>query len=302
MKIRSILLLSLFCVRFEVFSQNRIGTGKVHELYEQLCASCHGAELEGGLGNSLLDKSTWNEVGKTTNFLDYVKAGNLDKGMPAFGEALSDPQIRSLEIYIDEVAQQKEREGIAEELPVDGLYQAAGYNFKVETVVEDLELPWSIAFMPDGGKLITERAGQLRYSKDGALSTIEGTPEVWQHGQGGLLEVALHPDFDQNGWIYLAFSHSSGKEKKKKVGMTKVVRGRVSRGQWIDEETIFEVPLEMQISTGAHFGTRLVFQDGYLFFGIGDRGRQPMVQDLSRPNGKIHRIHDDGRIPEDNPF
>jgi glucose/arabinose dehydrogenase len=287
---------------FALYGQNRIGTGEVQQLFNELCASCHGENLEGGLGRSLIS-GDWLRINSDLSFNDYIKQGNVDGGMPAFGETLSDAQIRSLEIYIQEVRQKAERSGEPVVRAVNGVYEAGGYRFRLETVVDDLALPWALAFMPDGALLITERAGTLRVFRDGALSEpISGTPVVWSHGQGGLLEVALHPDYVENGWIYLGLASSEGERDGKAQGMTKVVRGRIEGNHWIDEAVIFEVPFEYHRSAGVHFGTRFVFKNGYLFFGIGDRGAMEMAQDLSRPNGKIHRIFDDGRVPEDNPF
>ncbi|MDC0497418.1 PQQ-dependent sugar dehydrogenase, partial [bacterium] len=184
-----------------------------------------------------------------------------------------------------------------------GSFSAGGYKFRIETILEDLDIPWSIAFLPDGDVLVAERPGTLKLwngSKTG--KSIEGTPEVLAKGQGGLMEVAPHPNYSKNGWIYLAFSASHADAEDSKSSMTKVVRGRIKSGKWHDEEVIFEVPAKYHRTSGSHFGTRLVFQDGYLYFGIGDRGAQDQAQDLSLPNGKIHRIHDNGSIPKDNPF
>lgn len=282
-------------------AQSRIGTGAAEELYKLHCLSCHGADLKGGLGNSLLDKSAWKVIGADLSFLEYVREGNIEMGMPPYKEVLSDPEIRSLEIYIDELRQITERESIGALVEEEaGVYSAGGYKFRVETVVEDLKIPWSIAFLPKGGALIAERPGALKKWESGELVTVQGTPSVVAKGQGGLLEVALHPEYSKNGWVYLGFSVGANGDTKSI--MTKIVRGRISGDRWIDEEVIFEVPQEYHRSSGVHFGTRFVFQDGYLFFGIGDRGAQEQAQDLSRPNGKIHRIHDDGRIPKDNPF
>ena len=218
--------------------------------------------------------------------------------MPTFKDGLTDPQIRSLEIYIDEMRQKSKSREVEQH---SGVYLAGGYKFRLETVAEGLNIPWSIAFLPDGAVLVAERPGALKIWKSGKMGeAVEGTPEVFARGQGGLLEVAAHPDYEKNGWIYLAFSASP--ESDKNSGMTKIVRGRIQSEKWRDEEVIFEVPAEFHRTSGAHFGTRLVFQDGYLFFSIGDRGAQDHAQDLSRPNGKIHRIHDDGAIPKDNPF
>lgn len=298
-------LIPLFCL-LPIFlnAQNRIGTGAVEELYQQNCMSCHGEDLSGGLGGSLLDPEAWKEIGRNLSFIHYVQLGNAETGMPSFEEALTEPEIRSLEIYIDEMRQKAAREGSGVLVPeVDGVYSAGGYKFRFETVVDGLKLPWSVAFLPAGEVLITERPGALRRWKDEALSLpIKGTPKVVAHGQGGLLEVAAHPDYAENGWIYLGFSASAEGAKDERNCMTKIVRGRIVGNQWQDEEVIFEVPPEFHRTAGVHFGTRFVFQDGYLYFGIGDRGAQDQAQDLTRPNGKIHRIHDDGRVPEDNPF
>ena len=286
-------------------AQNRIGTGEVRTLYRENCMSCHGEGLRGGggaIGGSLL-VDRWEKIPDGQDFLDYVKNGNPDMGMPAYRDALSDAQIRALEIYIDEEAQKAERQGPVVRPEAGGIYRAGGYAFRLETVAEGLDTPWSIVFLPSGGALITERRGTLRLFKDGRLrEPVEGTPEVWARGQGGLLEVGIHPDYRENAWVYLGFSESSAGEGNRRRGMTKIVRGRVIDNQWLDEEVVFEVPDRFHNGSGVHFGTRFVFQDDYLFFSIGDRGRQDEAQDLSRPNGKIHRIFQDGRIPPDNPF
>lgn len=287
-----------------VFAQNRVGTGEVRKQYEMYCASCHGTEMEGGLGGSLLDRSAWKEVGKSVSFLEYVRNGNPEVGMPSFKEALTDEEIRALEILIAEVTQTKEREDSPAVEVNDGVYKSGPYAFRVETVVDDLETPWSMDFDPDGGIWVTEKKGRLRYfDPQGKGVAIKGIPEVWDRGQGGLMEVALHPDYRDNGWIYLSFSARSGEDARgRAIGMTKVVRGKVVGNRWTAEETLFETPVEFHSSRGLHFGSRFVFHEGYLYFPIGDRGQMGDAQDLSKPNGKIHRIHDDGRIPQDNPF
>ncbi len=177
-------------------------------------------------------------------------------------------------------------------------------NFKVEVLTENLERPWGMVKLPDGSFLITERGGRVRVLRDGELvkEPISGTPEVRAKGQGGLLDIQLHPDFASNGWIYLSFSDPKGND-----ALTKVVRGRVKDGAWIDEETIFEAPADQYTRKGQHFGSRMQFDDdGYLFFSIGDRGDvtkpENNAQNLTNVKGKVHRVHDDGRIPDDNPF
>ncbi|MGB0744184.1 MAG: PQQ-dependent sugar dehydrogenase [Opitutales bacterium] len=292
--------LLIFTLLLNGVAQNRIGTGNVKKLYTQHCMACHGQDLNGGLGGSLLDKDSWKIVGKEQTFMEYVQGGNVESGMPAFEKLLTAPQIRSLEILIDEERQKANAAPpVADE---EGVYSAGGYKFRLETMVDDLDIPWSMAFLPRGGYLIAERPGPVRIFRDGVLRPpVEGTPKVWANGQGGMMEVALHPDYKENGWVYLAYS-AAVDVKGKKRGMTKIVRGRIIDNMWHDEELIFEAPETTFLPTRLHFGTRIVFKDGYLFFAIGDRGRQQDAQDLTLPNGKIHRIHDDGRLPKDNPF
>lgn len=286
-----------------LYGQNRIGTGAVKKLYEQHCLNCHGADLAGGLGGSLLDKSSWKQVGRSASFLEYVREGNADTGMPSFRDALSNKEIRSLEIYIDEMRQKRSREDRPAVRRTENRYEAGGYAFELETVVEGLDTPWSIHFFSPSHALITEKRGDLRVWRDGELTRpVRGIPDVRAAGQGGLLEVAAHPNYDENGWIYLGLSAAAEDAQDPKAYMTKVVRGRLEGNSWVDEAVIFEVPEAFHSTAGVHFGTRFVFQNGYLFFSIGDRGAQDQAQELSKPNGKIHRIHDDGRIPEDNPF
>lgn len=300
---RCLFILLPMLVACSIHGQNRIGTGAVQNLYQQYCLSCHGPDLAGGLGGSLLDPSAWQQVGRSVSFLEYVREGNLEAGMPSFKDGLSDQQIRSLQIYIDEVRQQTSREQAPVVRKTDSGFSAGDYKFEVETVIEGLDTPWAIHFLSATHALITERPGDLRIWKDGQLSPpVRGTPEVLAERQGGLLEVAAHPDYEQNGWVYLGFTATAENARDPSAYMTKVVRGRLDGNQWVDQEVIFEVPEAFHTSRGVHFGTRFVFQDGYLFFSIGDRGAKNQAQELSRPNGKIHRIHDDGRIPEDNPF
>ncbi|MEM6393997.1 MAG: PQQ-dependent sugar dehydrogenase [Planctomycetota bacterium] len=189
----------------------------------------------------------------------------------------------------------------------DGVYRSDHESFTKTVVVEGLDNPWSMAILPDGRWLICEKKGTLRVVQNGKLldRPVRGTPEVHPAGQGGLLEVALHPDYAQPGnrWVYLAYSHPIEDANGRTVAMTRVVRGRItSDNRWTDEEPIFEAPPSSYLRGRNHYGTRIVFHDGYLFLPIGDRGVMRHAQDLSLPNGKVHRVFDDGRIPDDNPF
>jgi len=164
--------------------------------------------------------------------------------------------------------------------------------------------PWAVEFLPDGRLIYTEIAGALRVYDPASdrTTTISGTPEVWVHGQGGLLDVGLAPDHAETGWIYLAFAEPLGRVGGRAAGLTAVVRGRIAGDRWVDQQDIWRPQADWARSAGVHFGTRLAFRDGYLFFSIGDRGRGDLAQDLGHPAGSVHRLHLDGRVPRDNPF
>lgn len=286
-------------------AQVALGQGVARGLYQANCASCHGAD--GRQGVSLVD-GAWEMAIDDAAMARVIAEGWTDAGMPGFGETLSDEQIRSLVIYLRELEYQAGRgHASVSDVATPGdqtLRSSQHHDFIMQTVFRHDGVLWSVEVLPDGRLLASDRDGALLLvdpETDGPPVVIAGTPEVWASRQGGLLDVGLHPDYAENGWVYLSFAQRSGGRMAAK-GMTAIVRGRIVDGAWVDQEMIFQAPAELHIATGFHFGTRLVFHDGYLFFAIGDRGKQDQAQDLSRPNGKIHRIHDDGRMPADNPF
>lgn len=171
------------------------------------------------------------------------------------------------------------------------------HHFKVETVVTGLSHPWSVAFLPDGDLLITERSGDLRRVSNGELlpEPISGLPEIRQAGQGGLLDVALHPDFESNRLVYLSYAASGDGGYN-----TEVLRGRLDDNTLTDVEVIF-VALP-KLRGGRHFGSRLLFVDDYLYISLGERGAQDEAQNPANHLGTLIRLHDDGRVPDDNPF
>ena len=188
------------------------------------------------------------------------------------------------------------------------VYQSEGGPYRVVTVVDGLQDPWSIAFLPGGEMLVTEKPGRLRIVRNGVLQAepITGTPEVRYLGQGGLLDVVLHPDYESNRLIYLSFSKPNEDGSQ---GTTAVVRGRLEGNRLHDVEEIFEA--KAWSISGSHYGSRLAFDaQGYLFITVGDRGASPAMgtaylhaaQDLTNHQGTVIRLHDDGRVPADNPF
>jgi len=177
--------------------------------------------------------------------------------------------------------------------------QSEEHSFRVIRIVEGLEHPWGLAFLPDGRMLVTERAGRLRIvGKDGALARqpVTGLPQVAAYGQGGLMDVALHPRFPENGLVYLAYAARG----EGGVG-TEVARGRFAGNHLENIEVIFRQ--QPKGTTGRHFGSRLVFdRQGYLYITLGDRGEMERAQRPDDHAGSVIRLHDDGRVPKDNPF
>ena len=185
------------------------------------------------------------------------------------------------------------------------VYESVEHDFRVVTVVEDIQHPWSIAFLPDGDMLFTQRTGELRIVRDGELlpDPVEGVPETRVINQGGLQEIALHPDFENNRIVYVSYSKPNGSR-----GTTALIRARFEGDRLNDVEEIFEA--DAWNERGGHFGAKIAFdEDGYLFMSVGDRQSSPTgnlerhpAQDLSTHFGTIVRLMDDGSVPQDNPF
>jgi glucose/arabinose dehydrogenase len=172
-------------------------------------------------------------------------------------------------------------------------------RYRAVTVAGGLEHPWGLAFLPDGRMLVTERPGRLRIvGADGRLSEpLPGVPAVAARGQGGLLDVALAPDFAQSAVIYLSYSEPGDGG----TAGTTVARARFTEQGLSDVQVTFRQ--EPKVTGGAHFGSRLVFTpDGYLFITTGERGQRDLSQDLTRHQGKLIRLRPDGTVPPDNPF
>ncbi|MEN9203289.1 MAG: PQQ-dependent sugar dehydrogenase [Thermostichus sp. DG_1_6_bins_120] len=173
--------------------------------------------------------------------------------------------------------------------------------FRVVTLASGLEHPWGMAFLPDGSILVTERPGRLRRVTTNGLDPqpIAGVPQVFAQGQGGLLDVALHPQYSENGWIYLTYAA----EKIPGSGRagTRVARAKLGQEGLYDLEVLFD--MERQTPAGQHFGSRLAFdKEGLLYISTGDRGERDRAQDLGDHAGKVLRVTDSGGIPADNPF
>jgi glucose/arabinose dehydrogenase len=170
--------------------------------------------------------------------------------------------------------------------------------YRLVTLAKDLEQPWSMAFLPDGRLLITERPGRLRVFANNRLeeTPLGGVPKVVNRGQGGLLDICLHPQFERNNTLYLSFAGDG-----EGGSATVAARATLSVGGLSGVTRIFEaLP---RASSGLHFGCRIVFdRQGFMYVCIGERHQMRRAQDLNDLGGKVVRLHDDGRVPQDNPF
>lgn len=296
----------------------------VDQVWATHCARCHGDHGQGGgAGTRTLLDEVYATSGADPALFAATKKGIPDGGMPSFGETMADEQVWAMVVYIRELQATARREQTGSPHPDEGgVYLSQHHHFRIETTIgQGLDTPWAVAFLPakdtaPGPMLVTNRSGALQMYTEGVLyPPVAGTPRVRNQGQGGLMDVAVHPEYKSSGWIYLTYSDEF-QLGDKSLGMTKVVRGKLtgerSALRWTEEQMVFEAKHEHYLPTDYHFGSRIAFQKApqpgpsgathYLYFSIGERGHMENAQDLGLPNGKTHRVWDDGTIPDDNPF
>jgi glucose/arabinose dehydrogenase/cytochrome c553 len=283
----------------------------VTNLYNNTCGKCHGMKGEGGGAGtkSLLTKALYDQSNDKP-FFEAIKNGVPSAGMDAYGPTMSDEEIWALVVHIRELQYRGLRDQFGGPKPdPSGVFKGTRHDYRVETVIAEgngLKTPWGIDWLPDGTMLVTNRPGTMSVVKNGqVIGSVDGLPPSVEMGQGGLLDVAVHPKYAQNGWIYLSLSDPS--ESGPGKALTKIVRGKLNfRGgkvTWTSQQTIFQASQEFYSGSGVHFGSRIVFDNaGHVFFSIGERGTGEFAQDLARPNGKIYRVNEDGTVPKDNPF
>lgn len=307
----------------QVGNQRLAAFGRV---FNENCAVCHGVTLQGSAQGTPLVGVELMHGDSIASLTQSITDGYPDKGMPAWSASLTAGQIKTLAIYVSEqrgnFAYTDFKISSELSIPTEILHSEE-YDFRIEPVIQNLDpLPFSIAPLPDGRILLTEKMRGLSIiSAEGEQSAfIEGTPATYddapdrgglRYGLGWLLDVALHPDYVENGWIYLHYTdrcsdcNKVSRERGEPVSMNTLIRGRLSDGAWVDEEIVWKTDIEAYSSvTDLGAGGRIAFDpDGYVFISIGMKGGYiEGIQDLRTPYGKIHRVHDDGRIPADNPF
>ena len=285
--------------------------------YAENCSACHGENLEGtAIGTPLVGVAL--RHGESVDALAKSISEGFGPRMPAWSKTLDASQIRGLALLISERRAQYGRTEFKVDAPLAipaGPIESERHAFRIEEVASGLDpWPFSIAPLPDGRILLTEKMRGLRIvSPDGERSAlIEGTPPTHDdgfellslvYGSGWMFDVALHPGYAQNGWVYLQFGDRC---RDCDTSMNKLVRGRIADGRWIDEQTIWSAdPATYTKTPDVGAGGRIAFDDrGHVFLSIGIKGPSDHegIQELGLPYGKVHRVYDDGRIPEDNPF
>lgn len=289
--------------------------------YDEHCSGCHGANLEGDtlLGNALVNVGLAHGD-SVAELSKSIAHGFPQSGMPGWSAELSPEDIRGLAIYIAERRVDRLFTDFRIDAPIPlygDVIKSEVEDFRIEVVTDRIDpLPFSIQPLPDGRILVSEKMKGLRIvDTDGRVSDlVTGTPEVFDDsielllvwGHGWLLDVALHPDYADNGWIYLHHTQRCVECRIIARSFNRVVRGRIDEGVWVDEEVIWDPgPEYYSFVPDVGAGGRLAFDDtGYLYISVGVKGSSNYdgVQDLAKPWGKIHRVHDDGRIPQGNPF
>ena len=295
-------LFSIAVVSFTISAYSYAQPGKL--VYQNYCGGCHGAQLQGSIASPLI-KKTWKYGGDRKSILKTIRNGIPETTMTSWEGTLSAKEIEAVTDYIVS-AQAKPVVKKETEKPLQ--INTKLYKLKIEKVfTQGLTTPWGIEFVDDKRALISGKMGELRWLVNGKLDkeNITGLPKTYAFDLvGGMMDIALDPDYAKNGWVYLAFSHNSTNSGDKKApGMTKIVRGKVKDHKWVDEQVLFQVHDSLLLVGGTRWGCRFLFdKQGFLYFTIGDMNRGDDSQILTRPSGKVYRINSDGSIPKDNPL
>lgn len=291
------------------------------------CASCHGEDLRGTTLGTPLVGVPLRHGDTVRQIAESIAKGFPQAGMPAWSQTMDAARIWNLALYVAEQRQGTtildKRDHIPLAIP-QGTVRSERHSFRIRTIATGLDpMPFSIAPLPEGRILLSERMRGLSIiGRDGRKSApIRGTPPVFAdsslflgqvQGLGWMLDVALHPQYRRNGWIYIHHTdrcsdcNELSRRSKRPVSMNRLIRGRIRNGEWVDQQIIWQADYAAYTNTSdLAAGGRIAFDDrGYVYISVGIKGALDIigVQDLSLPYGKILRLHDDGRVPKDNPF
>ena len=297
--------------------------------------ACHGNSIaKGPVGPSLFD-AEWLHGGDDDAIVKSIKDGYPEKGMPAFKDQMTDPEIWQMVAYIRTQAANLKDKPVYVPDPDGQIIKSEKQTFKMEILARNLETPWALAFLPDGRLLVTERPGRIRIvDKDGKMEPDggEGAPEgVGEAGRrplrrrgasrlregGQRLDLHLVLRAARRLDAAAAARSERGAAGPRRPGqggrgrgpsndppsMTVIMRGRLKNNEFVDQQVLFRAPKELYSQSNAHYGSRFLFdKQNHLFFTLGEKMQMTNAQDLSKPTGKIHRINDDGTMPKDNPY
>lgn len=322
-KYKIVLTLALFAILGGAFGYWYFKTADQREAFfvawSENCASCHGKSLKGTERGSALIDAKLKHGDSLEELMTVIADGVPDTTMTGWDGKLSAREIKLLAIYISEKRQKFPTiaKSYAKEPKDSRIIRSQHHDFRLELVTPLESRPYSIAPMPDGNILVAEKVRGLSIvDRDGSQNQlIAGTPEIWGFtlnvggtwvNLGTVLDVELHPDYEHNGWVYLSYADTCSWLCGWVVPgtMARVVRGRIKQGKWVDEQVIWSVhkdhytPVPDAVAAG-----RLAFDGkGYLYVSIGGKNTYDKLHKLDTPFGKIHRVRDDGTVPQDNPF
>lgn len=288
-----------------------------HEIFTATCAACHGASLQPGPAARSLFSESVLASNTDAQIVDKVTNGVPDSVKPhAYVTSFSADDISQLPVYLRIRSGIMNRKVGAVPDPAGRIFKTEKATFKVEVLAKGFNQPWGMAWIPNGDMLFTERSGNLRVlDKNGNVSEpVKNSPKVFERQDGGMLDVAVAPDYARSGWVYLAYSAVRPgyvpqpadfiPANLSPLSMTMIVRGKINANhEWVDEQILFQAPDEIYNNWSGHYGARFLFDGkGHVFWTMGDRQDVQSSQNLASPLGKIHRINLDGSIPRDNPF
>jgi glucose/arabinose dehydrogenase len=264
--------------------------------YQTYCASCHGEQML-----AFADRR-WKYGKERDSLIKSISGGNIDAGMPAWSAVLSPKEIEEMADYILTGIEQVEKYGFEKLALTSDTFETEALTFTLDTIADGMDIPWGMTLLPSGEMLVTEKEGTLYLvDQERNKTVVKGSPKVKYDSQGGLLDIVLHPDFENNHWLYISYADIEEKDGETLSG-TAIDRYTYQNGALTERLEIFKG--RPYSTMQYHYGSMIAFdKEGYLFFTAGDRANRDVnPQTLTNPMGKIHRLHDDGRIPEDNPF
>lgn len=290
--------LSILCASFVQVSKPIVSTSlvtKPEKVFSQYCSGCHGEKIE-----AFVDRS-WKHGTTKQQVVASITNGYTDLGMPAWKGVVS---AKDINLLADEITKYigKVNDYKVSNKPTSNIFKSENMTVSLDTIATGFESPWGFAQLPNGNFLITDRVGVLYLVDSKRNKTIiNNAPNVLAEGQGGLLDIELHPKYAENGWVYLSYSKFK-EENNEKLTTTAIVRGKIKNNELTEVQEIFEA--SPYTKTKHHFGSRIKFdKKGYLYVTVGERGMEKeFPQSTENDNGKVHRLHDDGSIPKDNPF